>query len=54
MADLNLTLSDREQQMLVKVLRDHDYQVKGVGLVHFGKLLEGLLAKLEADDESES
>ena len=54
MADLNLTLSDKERQFLVVVLKDHDYQVKGVGLVHYGKLLEDLLAKLETDDASKS
>jgi len=54
MADLSITLTDKERQMLLRVLEDHEYQVKGKSLVFFGKLLEGLLAKLEVTDASES
>ncbi len=54
MADLNVTLTDKERKVLLRVLEDHEYLVKAKSMLYFGKLLEGLLAKLETDDESKS
>lgn len=50
--ELTVTLTDNERALIVEVLESYGYQVKGTALIHFGRLLEGLLLKLK-DTESQ-